>query len=59
MTTDVTPTPKKKRQKSDVIAIEKHYGEPLTEEEQDEIADLIASVIFNSLRETIDDKPTQ
>jgi hypothetical protein len=40
--------PKKKRKKSDEIAFEKHYGEPLTEQEHEELADLIASIIVDS-----------
>jgi ribosomal protein S20 len=53
-----TTAQKNKRKKSDVITFEKHYGEPLTETEQDEIADLIASIVFDSLMETATDKPT-
>jgi hypothetical protein len=58
MTPDVAPAPTKKRKKSDVIAFEKHYGEPLTEQEHDELADLIASMIFDSLLKKASTNPT-
>jgi hypothetical protein len=52
-----TPTPQKKRRPCEKITFEKHYGEPLTEQEQDELADLIASIIFDSLLQSTNDKP--
>jgi hypothetical protein len=58
MTPDVAPSPKKKRKKSDVIAFEKNFGEPLTEQELDELADLIASMIFDSLQKSASNNPT-
>ena len=53
------PASKKKRRLNEKITFEKHYAEPLTVQEQDELADLIASIMFDSLLETAIDKPEQ
>lgn len=58
MQNNETPKTRKKRRPKEEYTFEKHYAEPLTEEEQDELADLIASIIFDSLLETTTDKPT-
>jgi hypothetical protein len=57
MTRTETAAPKKIRKQPEGFTFEKHYVEPLTDEEQNELADLIASIIFDSLLETASDKP--
>lgn len=57
MTRTETAAPKKIRKQPEKFTFEKHYDEPLTDEEQNELADLIASIIFDSLLDTASDKP--
>ena len=57
MTRTATAAPKKMGKRPEKFTFEKHHAEPLTDEEQNELADLIASIIFDSLLETATDKP--
>lgn len=50
LTTDPPkPVDRKRRPRQPEIRFEKHYAEPMTEQEQDELADLIAQMIYDGM----------
>jgi hypothetical protein len=51
--------PKRQSKPRQPITFEKCIGEPLSEDEHNEIADLIAAMIFDNLRAKAAAKPTQ